>query len=127
MSKVNFTDPPNPLWTEGQFQSLWVVPLARSLGWTVHVTLKRVRRASIVADPDWPDLEMLRGPRMIFAELKQDHGKLSPGQRKMLEMLNVAGQEVYLWTPALHPIIRRTLEDGGDEMNIFPKQFKVPQ
>ena len=112
-------------WTEGQFQS-WVVDVAKEKGWRVHVTLKRMRKASIVADPDWPDLEMLRGPRLVFAELKAESGRLTDGQRKVLEMLNVAGQEVYLWTPGLHPIIRSLLEEGGDEMNIFPKQFIAP-
>jgi hypothetical protein len=85
-------------WTEGQFQA-WVVAQARAAGWRVHVTLKRLRKASLVADPDWPDLEMVKGGRFIFAELKSAVGKPSAGQVQVLLMLNQTKNEVFLWAP----------------------------
>lgn len=90
--------------TENVFQA-WVVAQARAAGFRVHVTLKRLRRASIVADPDWPDLEMLRvsDRRHIFAELKAKDKKPSPGQREVLAALehihDTGPAEVYVWEP----------------------------
>lgn len=95
-------------WTEGQFQA-WVVRAAKDAGWRVHVTLKRIRKASIVADPDWPDLEMVRGGRLVYAELKASNGRLSDGQRGVMALLAEAVDEVYLWTPAQAQDILATL------------------
>lgn len=101
---VKLTETPKADWTEGQFQA-WLVALARTRGYRVHVTLKRLRKASIVADPDWPDLEMLRvdDRRHIFAELKAAGGRVSPGQAAVLDMLrhihDAGPAEVYVWNP----------------------------
>ena len=84
--------------TEGTFQA-WVVAQARANGYRVHVTLKRLRRASIVADPDWPDLEIVGKGRLIYAELKAKNGRMSDGQRGVIAMLQEAGQEVHVWDP----------------------------
>ncbi len=94
---------PSRDWTEGQFQA-WVVRQAKDAGFRVHVTMKRIRRASIVNDPDWPDLEMLRvaDRRHIFAELKKYGGSLTQGQREVmaaLEHIHDGQQEVYVWDP----------------------------
>lgn len=107
------TEKPAPMptrgWTEGQFQA-WVVANMRAAGFRVHVTMKRMRKASLVNDPDWPDLEALRvdDRRHLFVELKAYGGKVSEGQREVLaalEHIHDGVQEVYLWTPDDAPSI----------------------
>ena len=100
---------PTRQWTEGQFQA-WVVANARQAGFRVHVSMKRMRKASLVNDPDWPDLEMLRvdDRRHVFAELKAHGGRLSEGQREViaaLEHIHDGTQEVYVWSPDDAPAI----------------------
>ena len=47
-----------------------------------------------------PDLQLVRPPRLIYAELKSETGKLSPEQEAWLEDLRgVPGVEVFVWRP----------------------------
>jgi hypothetical protein len=60
---------------------------------------------SIHSPAGFPDCALARlppaPPRLIFAELKSDHGKLSPEQIEWLNLLaGCRGTEVYLWKPA---------------------------
>ncbi len=59
--------------------------------------------------PGWPDLVLLRPPRLIFAELKVPPNKLSPSQEVCTGMLRDSGQEVYVWTPDQWSEIERIL------------------
>jgi hypothetical protein len=73
-----------------------IVNAARELGWKVYRTWN-----SIHSPKGFPDLTMVRGDRLIFAELKTDAGKVTPDQQSWLDALNVSGRcEVYLWRPA---------------------------
>lgn len=104
---------PEPTWLEGQFQS-WVVRQAKAAGFRVHITLKRMRKASVVADRDWPDLEMIRidDRRHIYAELKAVGGRLTPGQREVLaalEHIHDGCHEVYVWDPNDAPAVLEIL------------------
>lgn len=55
----------------------------------------------------WPDLVLVRGRRLIFAELKSDKAKTTPEQDQVLDILRGltahwdpgAGIEVYVWRP----------------------------
>lgn len=50
----------------------------------------------------WPDLSMVRGgssPRLLFAELKSDTGRLDPEQVEWLAALEDSGCETYVWRP----------------------------
>ena len=47
---------------------------------------------------DFPDLVLWRD-RVIFRELKSDTGTLTPGQRRCLEALRLAGADVDVWRP----------------------------
>lgn len=80
--------------TEKAFQSK-VVDLARLTGW--HVFHPYDMRRS---EPGWPDLTLVRGPRLVFAELKTATGKLSSPQIAVLGMLQRTAAEVYIWRPA---------------------------
>lgn len=100
--------------TESQFQStvMQVADLARwksyhapenrpVLGRGGKTYIQNVRAG-------FPDLVLVRGERLVFAELKREKGVLTPGQPEWHEALaGVPGVEVYVWRPSdLQRIIR---------------------
>lgn len=58
-------------------------------------------RTPVLADgAGLPDLLLVRGPRMIWAELKTERGRLEPNQKRWLAALAAcAGCETYVWRP----------------------------
>lgn len=69
-------------------------------------------RTAMSGSPGWPDLVLLRPPRLILAELKVK-AKVGPDQQEWLDQLGaVPGVEVYTWRPAdwddVIDILRRT-------------------
>ena len=80
--------------TEKGFQG-WVVDYARLHGWDVFHP-----RWSIQSASGWPDLALVRPPRLVFAELKSERGKLSAAQRRWLNQLEQCAVEVYVWKPS---------------------------
>jgi hypothetical protein len=99
---VTFLDTP-PRQTEAQFLAQ-VRKAAKLLGWaTYHVHDSRRSEAG------FPDLVLTRRPRVIFAELKSDRGKVTPQQRAWMDELRACGQEVYLWKPSYWPAIEKLL------------------
>src|SRR5262245_51071700 len=88
-----------------------VLGLAKLFRWPVyHPRPARTRRGTwktpMIGDPGWPDVSLARGgdghpARLILAELKSDHGVLSPGQREWLIILRqVPGVEAFVWYPS---------------------------
>ena len=75
-----------------------VIREARRLGWRVYHTHDSRR-----SEPGFPDLTMVRGKRVVFAELKSERGKLTPAQVGWLDAIREAGQEAYMWKPADWP------------------------
>ncbi len=71
-------------------------------------TAKGWRTAVMGDGKGWPDLVMVRGKRLIFAELKTD-SRLSAEQDAWLSRLEQTGAEVYLWTPKNWPQIEDIL------------------
>lgn len=72
-----------------------IVKAARLLGWLVYHTWRSTHSA-----PGFPDLVLVRPPRLVFIELKTDTGKVSPDQERWLEQLRQCpGAEVYLFRP----------------------------
>lgn len=68
---------------------------ARVFGWLAMHPWISVRTA-----PGYPDVTATRGGRLVFAELKGTHGKLSEHQEVWLAALRkVPGAEVYVWYP----------------------------
>jgi hypothetical protein len=56
-------------------------------------------RTAVSADGvGWPDLTLVRGEQLIFAELKSDRGRLTDQQQVWLEVLGKVA-EVYEWRP----------------------------
>lgn len=81
-----------------------VLELARMLRWRVahfrHSRTLHGWRTPVSADgAGWPDLVLVRPPRIIFAELKSDNGRTSPDQDAWLADLAACGAEVHLWRP----------------------------
>lgn len=81
---------------EKTFQDKHVIPLAEMFGWWVyHPTLSRWSARG------WPDLAMVRPPRLVLAELKSEAGVVSADQQYVLDLLGqVPGIECYLWRPS---------------------------
>lgn len=82
-----------------------VVDLARWAGW--HVFHPYYSRRS---EPGWPDLSMVRGDRLVFAELKTRTGRVTEAQHRVLGLLAATGAEVYLWRPQDWTDVVRVLE-----------------
>jgi len=84
---------------------LSVIELATLLGWRCYHTWLSVRSAS-----GFPDLVLVRPPRLVFAELKTGRRKPTPAQQEWLALLGACPQvEVYLWTPDCWEEIERVL------------------
>ena len=91
--------------TEQQFGDL-VIELAQMRGWHVaHFRPARVGRGwrtAMQGDVGFPDLVLARNGKVIFAELKAEHGRLGPTQDAWLAALG-AGQDtvhgVHVWRP----------------------------
>jgi len=82
--------------TERHFQGA-VVKVARLFGWRVQW-----HWSSLHSPAGFPDLILVRGERMIAAELKRERGRVAPEQQAWLEDLErVPGIESYVWRPSL--------------------------
>lgn len=93
-----------PVESEKSFQAR-LIQLARLMGWEVYHTYDSRRSAA-----GWPDLELVRPPRYIRAELKREGGHVEPEQLRVLDLLRrCPGVETYVWTPADWNRILRTL------------------
>jgi hypothetical protein len=80
--------------TEAQFQQA-VIDLARTLGWVpVHFR-------QMVGNPSgYPDLTIIRGERVILAELKRENGKVSQRQQEWIERMAAVGTTIHVWRPS---------------------------
>jgi hypothetical protein len=92
-----------------------VVEVARLAGWRVaHFRPARTAKGwctPVTADgAGWPDLVLVRPPRIIFAELKSESGKVRPEQTEWLSVLRLLpGAETHLWRPADWDAVVETL------------------
>lgn len=76
--------------TERQLQDA-IVELARLLGWLVYHTHDSRHSAA-----GFPDLVLVRGVRIVFAELKSANGELAPAQIAWLEAFERVGDFIDL-------------------------------
>lgn len=94
--------PPKP--SEAVFQA-HVFKLAEDHGWLVFHDYDSRRNAA-----GFPDLTLVRGGVLIFAELKADKGRMRSAQRTWLAELGaVSGPLVRVWRPVDWPEIVATL------------------
>ena len=92
--------------SEAHFQAR-VLHLASLLGWR-----RRFHTFDALGSPaGLPDLILVHPEqkRVVWAELKSAHGRVTTDQRGWLDDLRVCGQEVYLWKPADWSDIMRIL------------------
>lgn len=76
--------------------SAQVKQLAAVYGWTAYHTWTSVHSA-----PGFPDWVLVRPPRLIFAELKRERGKVTAAQQSWLDVLaQLPGVEVFVWRPS---------------------------
>jgi len=96
-----------PYILEKDFQDT-VVEYAHLCGWMTYHTHDSRR-----SDAGFPDLTMVRGTRLIFAELKSQKGTIRPAQEAWLQRLQgVPAVEVYLWRPTDWDDIEKILLGG---------------
>lgn len=97
--------------TEAAWQAQ-VLDIARLNGWeTYHPPRAGVRALGSVRDvpAGWPDLALVRGPRLVFVELKRQTGKTTPAQNRWLTLLARTSNEVYVFRPSDLPEVVRVL------------------
>jgi hypothetical protein len=81
--------------SEREFQRQ-VLDLARILGWHAYHPM-----LSKWSERGWPDLAMVRPPRLVFAELKTEDGMPTAHQERWLALLGACpGVEAFLWRPS---------------------------
>lgn len=81
--------------TEKEFQQA-VREFARLTGWRDYCHWTSIRSPA-----GYPDLTLLRPPRVVFAELKSEKGRVSAAQEETLALLrDCPGVETYLWRPS---------------------------
>lgn len=112
---------------EATFQAQ-VIGLARYTQWLIYHAPAggkdgRADREQVGAG--FPDLVLVKGPRLIFVELKTRTGRVRPDQVTWLDALGDVGRlalgpasvEVYLWRPAdLEDIARILAAGAGDHV-----------
>jgi hypothetical protein len=98
-----------------------VLALAKVHGWrTAHFRPAWARSGKMITavqgdGKGFPDLVLVKGGRLIFAELKAAEGRLKPEQVEWLNDLSkVPEVGVYLWRPADWPGIARVLSGQDD-------------
>jgi hypothetical protein len=84
-------------------------------GWLLYHT--RDSRGSAAG---FPDLVLVRGNRVIFAECKTEYGRPTHEQLHWLITLRAAGQEAKIWRPSdldavLRILLQHSMEIAGDD------------
>ena len=78
---------------------------AELMGWLVYHT-----HDSQHSPAGMPDLLLVRPPRVVFAELKTENGRVRPAQQVWLDALQACdGVEAFVWRPSDWPAIEATL------------------
>ena len=99
--------------SERSFQEQ-IIALATLSGWLVHAErpawTSQGWRTAIQGRAGFPDLVLVRGGMVVFAELKRMGGRPTSAQQGWLDALRASpGVKACLWTPADWPEIERTL------------------
>lgn len=107
---------------EREFQA-GIIEQAETHGWRVwHVPtpMRPIGQNRFVPDPrgrGLPDLLMIheRTHRLVFAEVKNEDGKLSVEQNEALRLLRgVETVRAYVFRPGVEPLINHVLAGTGD-------------
>lgn len=106
--------------TEKQLYA-FVRDCAKQAGWRLYHTW-----LSKFSEAGFPDLVLLKGQRIIWAELKGPHGRPTPEQRAWLADLRSIdpagrGLDVYLWKPHHMDALAASLFDQGPHREGCPE------
>ena len=114
---------PHARLTEAQWQQT-IVEAAQLHGWWLYHTHDSRRRAR-----GFPDLVLIRPPRIIFAELKTERGRMTPEQQHVMSLLNeCSSAESYVWRPDDWPHVLSLLSrDGHPTVPSTPLTRSRPQ
>ena len=94
---------------ERDFQQA-VIDTARLLGWRVQFHWSERH-----SPKGWPDLTLIRPPRLLFVECKTERGRLTAAQKSTLALLvPVPHIECSVWRPRDLDQIQRVLARDGD-------------
>lgn len=104
--------------TEAQWQRT-VQDIAIASGWAFYhapdnrpIVSKGGRRYVQNIRAGYPDLTLVRGTRLIYAELKRETGKTTEEQDVWLQRFALAGAETYVWRPSDLEDVKKTLSPG---------------
>jgi hypothetical protein len=89
--------------TEKEFQRL-VVQLASLGGWDYYFTWN-----SLHSPAGFPDLVLVRGPVILYRELKVGKNTTTSAQEHWINILRIARQDVKVWRPEDWSEIEATL------------------
>ena len=102
---------PRRLMTEAEWQKQ-VLKSAHTLGWqSMHIGRTGKHQAvgaKGTLGTGWPDLVLVKGGRIIFAELKGPDGVTTPEQKQVLSLLSNVG-ECHIWRPSDFGLVLDTL------------------
>lgn len=94
--------------TEREWQDQ-VIAWAKRAEWLVH-HVHDSRKDEWGCHPGFPDLVLVRAPRVLFVELKRDRGYVSTLQAVWLASLRASpGVETYTWRPRDEIAVRECL------------------
>jgi hypothetical protein len=100
----------------------WVIDLCHTWHWRTYHTYDSRR-----SNPGFPDLVAVRERRLIFAELKSTHGRVTGEQNAWHEALaQIPGIEVYLWYPQMATAIAACLAPEAVRLQV-QQQREVAQ
>lgn len=83
-----------PRMSERQWQAQ-IIAYARLMQWRHYHT-----HTAKHSPRGFPDLVLVRPPRLVFAEAKADRTRVTDDQHAWLKDLRASGQEAYLWRPS---------------------------
>lgn len=90
--------------TENEFQR-WIIDTAKRLGWRYSHTYRAQMQDGqwrTTCSVGWPDLVLVRGPRIVFIEIKSKNGRIDPAQEQWLDALaEVPCAEVWVVDPTM--------------------------
>ena len=79
-------------------EAVWqrtVTDLLTLYGWKWHHVHDSRR-----SNPGWPDIFCVRPPQVLAVELKTETGRVTPDQRRWLDLLAACGIPAYVWRPS---------------------------